>query len=229
MRRSDRLFLCACLVTVTDCLVGMMQEDAQAPRTRNRDVRAARTVCATTAEAPGTQGRLLRVPPPLDPLLPPLGRPTIFFFFFLSRSDFRRGLSTRRKAQKHDGECKCFDSSAILRSKTTNVTARRRKTGNFVLLFKEGNVRANTRMLPGDDVVTSRRRGSRRLWNLLTATSDRDNRDSRSIRAFSSRRSHAASPATSGTRTGLTRFTSARFTSAASNKYGKSITRLATA
>jgi len=51
-----------------DWLVGMMQEDAQAPRTRNRDVRAARTACATTAEAPGTQGRLLRVspPPPLD-------------------------------------------------------------------------------------------------------------------------------------------------------------------
>lgn len=60
-RRSDRSSgLCACLVTVTDChLVGMMQEDAQAPRTRSCDVRAARTTCATTAEAPGTQGRLL--------------------------------------------------------------------------------------------------------------------------------------------------------------------------
>lgn len=43
-RRSDRSSgLCACLVTVTDCyLVGMMQEDAQAPRTRSCDVRAAR-------------------------------------------------------------------------------------------------------------------------------------------------------------------------------------------
>jgi len=65
--------------------------------------------------------------------------------------------------------------------------------------------------------------------NLLT-TSDQTN--SRSNRIFLSRcfRYHVASPAeaaTSETRTGLTRFTSARFTLAARNKYGKSITRLA--
>lgn len=36
------------LVTVMDCLVGAMQEDAQAPRTRSC-VRAARTICAITA------------------------------------------------------------------------------------------------------------------------------------------------------------------------------------
>lgn len=70
-RRSDRSSgLCACLVTVTDChLVGMMQEDAQAPRTRSCDVRAARTTCATNAEAPGTQGRLLLAPPRLDSIV----------------------------------------------------------------------------------------------------------------------------------------------------------------
>lgn len=78
-RRSDRSSgLCACLVTVTDCyLVGMMQEDAQAPRTRSCDVRAARTICATTSEAPGTQGRLLLAPPRLDCLRP--GHPKIFY------------------------------------------------------------------------------------------------------------------------------------------------------
>lgn len=45
-----------------------MQEDAQAPRTRNCDVRAARTACATAAEAPGTtvQGRQLRQLPPIE-------------------------------------------------------------------------------------------------------------------------------------------------------------------
>lgn len=57
-RRSDRssgLFLCACLVTVMDCVVGMMQKDAQAPRTRSC-VRVARTTCATSREDPWDSG-----------------------------------------------------------------------------------------------------------------------------------------------------------------------------
>lgn len=126
MRRSNRssgLFLCACLVTVMVCLVGMMQEDAQAPRTRNRNVRAARTVCATTAEAPGTQGRLLLVskpPPPPNPLFSEIVQ-EFFDRNRISRDLWRSGNrcrddarsryqrnQRRRKIQKEErGERKC--------------------------------------------------------------------------------------------------------------------------
>lgn len=48
------------LVTVMDCLVGVMQEDAQAPRTRSC-ARSARTICATAARRPlGLRGGCCR-------------------------------------------------------------------------------------------------------------------------------------------------------------------------
>lgn len=91
MRQSDRssgLFLCACLVTVMDCLVGMMQEDAQAPRTRNRDVRAARTACATSRGGPWDSGAAAAGTSAAAAEPPPLaGHPRISFIETISYDD----------------------------------------------------------------------------------------------------------------------------------------------